>query len=120
MHKDETRGEDVWDYSYQTLVLKARPAVFCNMLHRLDQTSQKRHHSSNSQRIPKSFCNIKRLLLSHLDIPLKTAGQCRVRQVGGTYICSRKARISFKEIRLGMHSRMVGFIINFDSGIRKI
>ena len=54
-HKDETLGEDAWDYSYQTLVLRARPAAFCNMLHRLDQTSQKCHHSSSSRRILKTF-----------------------------------------------------------------
>ena len=60
------------------------------------------------------FDGLRQVLSGHLDIPFQAAGNCRIRQVGGTNIRCGKAGVPVKYIGLCVEPGTLGVVADLD------
>lgn len=64
--------------------------------------------------------DVKRLLLSNLDIPFQARGQGSAGEVGGTDVGGGEASLSFKKIGFGMQAGVVGLVVDLDCSVGQL
>ena len=60
------------------------------------------------------FDGLRQVLSGHLDVPLQTAGNCRIGQVGGAYIRRSKTGVPVKHIGLCVEPGTLGVVADLD------